>query len=84
MRHSYTPKGICARNITVEIEDGVVTNVAFDGGCNGNTKGLAALAVGQPAESLREKLSGIVCGNRATSCPDQLAQAIEQAIRGKE
>lgn len=76
----YTPRGVCSRSIEVEVEDGIVTKVQFTGGCNGNTQGIAKLVEGMNAEEAIEKLRGIKCGPRATSCPDQLSYAIEQAI----
>ena len=79
MTHSYETKGVCSRRIDVTIEDGIVK---FTGGCNGNTKGIAALAVGFPAQEIAEKLKGIRCGARSTSCPEQVAFAIEQALAG--
>lgn len=82
MTHSYETKGVCSRRIDVTIEDGIVKDVKFTGGCNGNTKGIAALAVGFPAQEIAEKLKGIRCGARSTSCPEQLAFAIEQALAG--
>ncbi len=75
---NYRTFGTCSRAIKLEIEDGVITNVEFEGGCNGNTKGIAKLVVGMDAESAKSKLSGIKCGFRDTSCPDQLAKAIEK------
>ncbi len=81
MTYSYSPKGVCSRKISFEIdEDGRVRNVSFYGGCNGNTQGLARLAEGMDAQELIERLSGIRCGMRTTSCPDQLARAVASAL----
>jgi len=80
MEYSYRPNGVCSRNITFEIEDGIVKNVNFLGGCAGNTQGLARMCEGRSAEDVINLLSGIKCGFKPTSCPDQLAKAVKQAI----
>ena len=74
----YTPKGICAVDINFEVEDNKVKNVVFTGGCDGNHKGLNALIKGMSVDEAIERLSGITCGPRPTSCPDQLAQALKE------
>lgn len=74
----YTPKGICAVGIDFEVEDGKVKDVKFTGGCDGNHKGLNALIKGMDVDEAIERLSGITCGPRPTSCPDQLAQALKE------
>ncbi len=79
MEYSYRPNGVCSRNITFEIEDGIVKNVNFLGGCAGNTQGLARMCEGRSAEDVINLLSGIKCGFKPTSCPDQLAKAVKQA-----
>lgn len=79
MQYSYTPKGVCSRGINFEIVDGKVKNIQFVGGCSGNTQGVAALADGMTAEEVIDKLSGIRCGFKGTSCPDQLAKAVKKA-----
>ncbi len=81
MKHTYQTQGTCSQAIEFEIEDGIVRNVQFHGGCNGNTQGVAALVEGMKAEDVIAKLEGIRCGFKATSCPDQLAQAIRQALQ---
>lgn len=78
MQISYKTNGVCSRNILIDVEDGIVKKVKFEGGCNGNTKGIAALAEGMKVEDVIAKLSGIKCGFKNTSCPDQLAQALKQ------
>lgn len=78
--YRYKTKGTCSKAIEVEIEDGVVKEVRFDGGCNGNTQGVSSLVVGMPAEEVIERLQGIKCGPRPTSCPDQLSKAIQEAM----
>lgn len=80
MTHSYKTRGTCARQIDFELENGIVKNVSFFGGCNGNLKGIGALVEGRPAEEVIATLKGIKCGFKPTSCPDQLAQAIEKAL----
>lgn len=77
MVYSYTPKGVCARRIDVDIEDGIIRDVSFTGGCDGNHKGITKLCIGRTAEEVSELLSGIRCGMRSTSCPDQLSQALK-------
>lgn len=79
MTYEYKTKGVCARTIDFSIEDGKVTNVKFNGGCNGNGKGVAALVDGMSVDEAIRRMKGICCGMKATSCPDQLAQALEQA-----
>ncbi len=80
MEYSYTPKGVCSRKINFEIEDGIVRNIRFAGGCSGNTQGVCRLAEGMKAEDIVNRLSGIRCGFKGTSCPDQLAKAVAEAI----
>lgn len=81
MTYSFTPTGVCSRRIDIELDtEGVIRHVAFLGGCNGNTQGLSAMVEGQRAEDVIKRLRGIRCGFRPTSCPDQLAQALEEAL----
>lgn len=75
---SYKTHGVCSRAIHFEVENGVITACRFDGGCNGNTQGVASLVTGMKVDDAIAKLKGIQCGPRPTSCPDQLAQALEQ------
>ncbi len=74
----YRTSGTCARAIEYEVSDGIVTDVKFVGGCSGNTQGIAKLVVGMKVEDVIAKLKGIKCGFKSTSCPDQLAKALEQ------
>lgn len=74
----YTPKGVCAQNIHFEIKDGVVTDVEFTKGCNGNGKGIGALVEGMSVEDVIKRLNGLDCKGRGTSCPDQLSLALKQ------
>ena len=80
MKYTFKPAGVCAAEITYEIEDGIVKNVNFRGGCAGNTQGVARLCEGRSAEQLVEILDGIQCGYKGTSCPDQLAKAIKSSL----
>ena len=78
MEISYKTKGVCSIGIRVVIEDGIIKSVVFDGGCSGNTQGVAALAKGMRVEDVIDRLSGIRCGFKNTSCPAQLAQALKE------
>ncbi len=78
---SYKTSGVCSRQINLTVEDGVITEAAFLGGCHGNTQGVAALVIGMTAEEAIRRLRGIKCGFKSTSCPDQLAQALEQNLQ---
>ena len=80
MTYNYRPNGVCARGISFDIEDGIVKNIKFSGGCSGNTQGVASLADGMDANELIERLAGIRCGFKNTSCPDQLAKAVAKAL----
>ena len=80
MFYSYTPKGVCSRQIEFEIDNGILKNVRFTGGCPGNLKALSALVEGMPYEEVLKRLSGIQCGFRKTSCSDKLTKAIEEAV----
>lgn len=80
MTHSYKTRGTCSRQIDFELDNGIVKNVSFFGGCNGNLKGIGALVEGRPAEEVIQLLKGMKCGFKSTSCPDQLAQALEKAL----
>ena len=76
----YIPRGVCTRTIDIELEGDVIQSVRFQGGCSGNTQGVAALVRGMRAADAIERLSGIRCGFKATSCPDQLANALKEAL----
>ncbi len=79
--YQYPTSGVCAKNIEFDIVDNKVVNVKFHGGCNGNLQGISRLIEGMEIEEVVEKLSGLGCGMKETSCPDQLAKALETAIR---
>ena len=76
MKHTYKTRGVCAMQISFDLDGDVISNIEFLGGCNGNTQGVAKLAEGRPAEEIISLLEGIKCGFKNTSCPDQLAQAL--------
>ena len=76
----YKTKGTCSTMIDVELKDGVIDSVKFTGGCNGNLQGISALVKGMKAEEAINRLKGIRCGFKPTSCPDQLAHALEEMI----
>ncbi|MDO4489862.1 MAG: TIGR03905 family TSCPD domain-containing protein [Lachnospiraceae bacterium] len=76
----YKTKGVCASAISFEVEDGKVRNVKFQGGCSGNTQGVAALVEGMDVQDAISRMEGIRCGFKNTSCPDQLAKALKEAI----
>ena len=78
--NTYKTRGVCSRAIEYEIENGVVTDCRFVGGCMGNTQGVAALVKGMTVAEAVRRLKGIQCGGRGTSCPDQLACALEQHL----
>lgn len=80
MKYDFTPKGVCSRGIHVELDGDVIRSVKFDGGCSGNTQGVAALAVGMTVDEYVRRCKGIKCGFKNTSCPDQLALALEEAL----
>ncbi|MBQ4128506.1 MAG: TIGR03905 family TSCPD domain-containing protein [Ruminococcus sp.] len=80
MTYTYIPRGVCSRMIQLEIEDDVIINCQFLGGCSGNTQGVSKLVQGMDVYDAIDKLKGIDCGGRGTSCPDQLANALEEAI----
>lgn len=82
--YSFTPKGVCSRNITFDVVDNKVTNLSFVGGCNGNLQGLSHLAEGMDINEVIHKLEGINCGGKGTSCPDQLAKALKEYKSTKE
>lgn len=79
MQYSYTPKGVCSMKITFDIEDDVITNVRFVGGCDGNLKAIGKLVDGMTADQIESVLKGNTCGRKPTSCADQLARAVREA-----
>lgn len=79
MKYRYEPSGTCSRLIEFEIENGRITDVRFTGGCNDNLKGIGRLVVGMTPDEVIDRLQGIRCGTKMTSCPDQLAYALKMA-----
>lgn len=77
---TYTTQGVCSRSIDISIEGDIITEVKYTGGCSGNTQGVAALAKGMKVEEAISRLSGIRCGFKNTSCPDQLATALREYL----
>ena len=81
-RHTYTPEGVCSEEISFEIEAGTLKNVQFTGGCSGNLQAICKLVEGMPVNEVLRRLKGIDCDEKGTSCPDQLARALEsQGVR---
>lgn len=80
MKYTYVPRGVCSREMSVEIENGKIVNAQIRGGCNGNTQGICSLVIGMDAEEAIKRLQGIDCNGRGTSCPDQLAIALSEAL----
>ena len=80
----YQPQGVCSRRMLIQVEDGVVQDLQVIGGCHGNLQGISALVRGMKVEDVVARLSGIRCGTKPTSCPDQLSKALEQAMHGAE
>jgi len=83
MQYEYKTKGTCSQRIFFEIEDGILKNVQFLGGCNGNLKGICSLVEGMAVSDVIARTEGICCGIKSTSCPDQLATALKQALNQK-
>ena len=80
MQYEYKTKGTCSQRIIFDIEDNIVSNVQFIGGCNGNLQGISKLVEGMDVQVVIERIEGIHCGMKPTSCPDQLARALKEAI----
>lgn len=78
-KFTFSPRGVCSSQIDFEIENGILHNVRFTRGCNGNTQGIGRLVEGMPVDEVIKRLKGVDCGGRGTSCPDQLAIALENA-----
>ena len=82
MKHiRYITRGVCSRAIEIELDGDLIQSVRFEGGCSGNTQGVAALAKGMRVADVIQRLSGIRCGFKPTSCPDQLAKALQEAMK---
>lgn len=83
MTFEYTPHGVCSQKMLFTIEDDVLVDVKIIGGCSGNTQGISSLVKGMKIDDIIEKLDGIHCGIRPTSCPDQLSQALKAYKEGR-
>ena len=80
MQYIYNTTGTCSKHILLDVEDGVINDVKFLGGCNGNLQGISKLVKGQKVEDIIDKLQGIKCGMKDTSCPDQLSKALQTIV----
>lgn len=83
MHYTLYPKGVCSTQIDLDVTDGKIHNLSYIGGCNGNLKALGAMCEGASAEEVIRRLSGITCGYKATSCSDQLARLLKDAMKKK-
>ena len=84
MKYTYTTQNVCSRKIEFDIDGNVITNVVFTGGCNGNLKAISKLVNGMTVEEIESKLAGNTCGFRNTSCADQLAKAVREALNNSQ
>ena len=84
MVFTYTPHGVCSRQIQIDIDQGVIRSIQFIGGCNGNLQGVSALCAGRKVEEVIPLIRGINCGGKGTSCPDQLAKALLEALEAQK
>jgi len=80
MQYTYRPGGVCSQEIRFSIEDGIVTGLSITGGCAGNLAGISRLVIGMPVEQVIASLEGVICGDRKTSCPDQIARALRERM----
>lgn len=79
MRYEYKPRGVCSRKIIFDLENNIVTHMEVEGGCHGNLQGICSLVKGMAADEIVQRLGGIRCGMKPTSCPDQIALAVKDA-----
>ena len=84
MKTVYKPRGVCSRLMEIETEDGIIKSVKISGGCSGNLQGISRLVEGMPVEEAIKRMKGIRCGFKSTSCPDQLAAALESTLKSAE
>ena len=80
MHIQYTPRGVCSRQFDIEVRDGVIQSISIVGGCSGTLQGIAQLLRGMPVQEAIHRMEGIRCGAKPTSCPDQIARALHQAL----
>lgn len=83
MKYTFKPQGVCSRSIEIDVDNNIVKSVSFTGGCAGNTQGIGKLVAGMTVDEVINRLSGIHCGFRPTSCPDQLAAALKKIKESK-
>ena len=81
MIYEFNPSGVCSQRMLIDVEDGIVRDLKVLGGCNGNLQGISSLVKGMKIDDVIERLNGIRCGNKGTSCPDQLAQALKEIAK---
>ena len=84
MRYEYKTRGVCSRKIIFDMEGDVITHMEVVGGCNGNLKGICSLVQGMTADQIYDRLNGIRCGMKPTSCPDQIAKAVKDAVSAND
>ena len=84
MTIQYTPRGVCSRRFTIDVEDGVIRKIEVVGGCSGNLQGISRLVKGMPVKEVISRVEGSRCGFKPTSCPDQLARGLEQILAQKD
>ena len=80
MEYIYRTQGVCSRTMRFMVEDGIITDLQVDGGCNGNLSGIARLVIGMPAQEVVARLEGVRCNEKSSSCPDQLARALKEIL----
>ncbi len=80
MQFKYNPRGVCSREFVIDVEDGVIQSIQIAGGCHGNLQGISSLLKGMQVEDAIQRMEGIRCGMKSTSCPDQIAQALKKAL----
>ena len=80
MKYEFTPRGVCSRKMIFDIENGMIKSLEVIGGCNGNLKGISSLVTGMKLQDVVDRLDGITCGSKPTSCPAQIAEAIKKYI----
>lgn len=83
MEYRYKPEGVCSTEIILNIENGIIKDLKVQNGCNGNLKGISSLVKGMRIDEVIKRLKGIQCGNKGTSCPDQIARALEKIKKGE-
>ena len=84
MEKIFIPKGVCSKKYVIDLEDGIIKDIKIEGGCHGNLQGIAALLRGQRAQDVVDRLSGIKCGGKPTSCPDQISIALRQVLKEEQ